>query len=429
MWRFRLSLAIAVVLYAWIMEYAYVNFIATKFGYLKYYYEDPNRILMSIGLCFHVIAGWTLKRRWQRPSDVVAWLTFGFVVLPIGIVPFFSGAISEHEAFIWSIGVAMALVVMNKMWSVPTLSVVPIHFGGSGLLWSFLIGVSILTYGMMATTVGLSLDVHSLFNVYDARDDYKASLAGSSALLGYLVSNQGNVVNPLLMALGAKKRNFALIGLGIVGQLLIYSLTGFKTVFLSVPVAIGLGWFLSTRAQPRSLFYMHTINAVSLLSILIDSVKDISIVQIVVNRLLVTSGYLMAIYADYYTDAPKHMWSYSFLSKFVETPYNEPPAAHLGIVYFNIDNLVVNANLFADGFANLGVGGILIEAFVLVAAVLLLNSAARGVPLSVVAGTLLLPVIALANGSPITALLSYGLLMSGVVFALYPRDPQVAGLD
>ncbi|QCU77548.1 hypothetical protein E7744_04425 [Citricoccus sp. SGAir0253] len=421
-WRFRASVVVGVIVYAMVLEYAYVTFIAPKFGYLRYYYVEPDRVLMWLGLCAHIVTAWTFNARWQRPSDVMAWLTLSFVVLPIGVVPFFSGALKSSEALAWSLGSAFVLLVMNWLWSIRAPDVIPVVRRGSLMLWAVVFGFTAVTYTSMAFTVGLTIDIHSLLSVYDVRDEYKSALTAASPIVGYLVSNQGYVINPLLMSIGALKKNIPLVLIGILGQLLIYSETGFKTIFLSVPVAIALGLMLKGKTQPRSTLFFHAVNLVAIASVVIDSIRDVSVVQIFVNRLMITSGYLTAIYADFYSEAPKHLWSYSFLSGITTSPYDAPPSIYLGQKYFGFEELNVNANLFADGFANLGVAGIAIEALVLVGAVILLNMTARGLPISLISGTLLLPVIALANGSPITALFSYGLLLSALVFALVPRD-------
>ena len=47
---------------------------------------------------------------------------------------------------------------------------------------------------------------------------------------GYIVPWAGNAINPLLMGLGLARRRAELVPLGLVGQLLIYSVTGFKSI-------------------------------------------------------------------------------------------------------------------------------------------------------------------------------------------------------
>ncbi|MGM7671230.1 hypothetical protein [Microbacterium sp. A93] len=422
---FRLSIILGVVVYALVLEYAYVNFAADRFAYLRYYYVEPDRVLMGIGLCAHILTGWTLSAKWRRPSDVIAWMTFSLVVVPIGVIPFFSGAIGGWEAFGWSVGSAATLLVMNKVWSVRAATFVPIVVRQSAWLWSTIAVFSVATYGVMAVTVGLSIDLPGLFSVYDIRSEYKSTLAETSPLLGYLVSNQGNVINPLIMVLGAKRKGLPLILIGIVGQLLIYSDTGFKAIFLSVPVAVGLGWFLRNRSSLRSGLFLHSVNVIAILSIVIETFREIGIVQILVNRLMINAGYLTAMYADFYGGAPKHKWSYSFLEGVTQSPYQMSPAQYLGESYLGFEGLNANANFFADGFANWGIMGIVIEAAILLITALVLNSAARGLPISLVVGVLLLPMIGLVNGSPITSLLSYGFVLATIIFALCPREQPV----
>lgn len=415
-------LAILITVYVAIIEIAYATLIAPRFGYMKYYYVEPNRIAMILSVAAHYASALTLAPRWKTATDSMSWLLLFFVTLPVATVPFYSGALDTLQALGISLLAALTLVVADRIWRRTPLGIPVMRRGGWWLTWMTAIGFSSVTYISMLLSTGISFDIHGLFDVYDQRLDYKNAIAGSSPIVAYLVSNQGNVINPLIMTLGAMRRNIPIVLVGILGQLVIYSATGFKTIFISVPVAVGLGWFLAKRSEPSSLLFFSAVNLVALATVIIDLVRDTALAQIFVNRLMVTSGFLTAVYVDYYSGRDKHAWSYSFLEGITAQSYLQPPATHLGRVYFGSNELSVNANLFADGFANWGVPGIVVEAAVLIVIGLLLNSASRGLPISIISAVLLLPIIALANGSPIEGLLSFGLLLSVVVLATIPRD-------
>ena len=301
--------------------------------------------------------------------------------------------------------------------------IVPIARSSATNLWLFVAVFSVATYALIFLSFGFSLRLVGLTDVAPTRALYKGTLSSIGPLVGYLVSNQSNVVNTFILTYGARTRNYGMITAAVIGQALIYSATGFKTAIMSVPLCILVGLY-SRRINSITGrgFVLYTL-AIALAAIVIDSIRDFNLTQVIINRLLVTSGYLTPIYLVLYDGKDKALWAYSFLSGITPDSYHGvSPGYYVGQEFLNRPDVQANANLFADGFANLGIFGIAIEALFLVALLFVLNSAARGLPVYIVVGTIAVPGIAIANGSPITSALSYGLLASIVLFALIPRD-------
>jgi hypothetical protein len=139
-----------------------------------------------------------------------------------------------------------------------------------------------------------------------------------------------------------------------------------------------------------------------------------------IRRLVITPGLLTGLYFEYFSDNPVFLWSHSILSSFVEQPYSLPPAFLIGFEYFGSDVTSANANLWADGFANAGLGGPLVVS--LLAGLFFRFADWVAVGRSTL-GFLawLAPSFALVNSAFLTSVLTHGLLATVVLVLTIPR--------
>lgn len=282
--------------------------------------------------------------------------------------------------------------------------------------------MTVTTYGFSFAVFGFRLEIMSVFDVASTRMEYRDEVAPNVPLLGYLVSNQGNVINPLLLCIGVSQRRWTLIATGTLGQLLLYSITGYRTALLSIVVCLIASFVLRKRTAIWGSAMLAGTTLLAWGAVAIDRVFALGAVELIVNRMLITAGYLTPYYLQVYADQQWHYWAYSFLGWLVDDPRELSPGFYVSIVAFGREDIQSNANMFADGYANLGYTGVVIEAAILLFILFLINSASRGLPMRVVLPTLILPAFAISNGSPITAFLSFGFALATVMFALIPRD-------
>lgn len=364
------------------------------------------------------------KLQQTRFSGFAVWFLYTAIIVPIATVPLYSSTRDPSDTFLFAlycaaIWVGIALVVRRR-----PMMLIPVHRDGVRLIWAAVVVLSLMTYVWVAAAFGITFNIMSVFEVYDTRLLYRDNVVPTVPLLGYLITNQGNVINPLLMAVGAARRRWALVAVGIVGQLILYSTTGYKTVLISIPLCVGIALALRYRQQLSGITVFLSATILVGGSILIDRVLSLGLVELFVNRVFIMAGHLLPHFRDVYDGQPWAMWGYSFLAPFVDTPYTMSPGYYVGAVAFGRTDVQANASLFSDGYANLGLVGIAIEAVFLLILLLLVDSASRGLPLAVVVPTSLLPVFSLANSSPFTALLSLGFALMFILFALYPREDQ-----
>jgi hypothetical protein len=140
------------------------------------------------------------------------------------------------------------------------------------------------------------------------------------------------------------------------------------------------------------------------------------------RRFMLTPGLLSSVYVDYFSDNPVARYGYSFLSPWIDYPYDLPPPKRISDYLVPGSVGYANANLFADGFANLGWFGIFVAAAALFVWLRFLDGASRGLPMRVAAMAVVMPSIMLSNTSIFTAMLSHGLLMGTLILLIAPRS-------
>lgn len=404
------------------IQYAYATVLAPQFRYLQYDYTSPDPASYILGTLLIYAAGLLLPRHFTKASDFVLWVFYVLVGIPVATVPFYAPGVSTSTAVLLALVVSLIVAVLTVVLEHAPLGLLNVAHERSFLFWGLIGVISTLTYALALRTFGVSLQLVGLFDVYDTRSAYRAGLANAPSILAYLIFNQGNVINPLIMAWAAASKRWGWAVAATVGELALYSVTGYKTLVLVIPVALVLGAWVSRRTRsPASLGLLWLTTLVAFVALLVDRVRDLNLTELVVDRFILTAGYLTPIYLDVYQDRPYEFWSYSFLSSFSPYRYVQDPSRTIGATYFGRDDLNANANLVADGYANAGWLGVAIEAAVLLVLLVLLNSASRGLPSYLVMATLVLPAFAIANGSPFSSAFSFGFVLSiGLLFTL-PR--------
>lgn len=416
---------VGIWLFATVLHWVYENFITERFRYLGYPYVEPGIYAIVVAFIAAWIVSMLLPLKLRTASSVVLWILFVIVLIPALFVPTFVGYQSEMES------------VMSSIWysSAFALTVVLVRRFGNGevrplinpisrtTFWLVIAGYSIFVYLLLTITIGLSLNFVALADVYDQRDEYKLEIAGAPAIVTYLVSTQANAINPLIIAKGIVSKNWTVLVSGLLGQALLYSETGFKTVLFSVPLVIVLTILLRSGRQFPSIWLVWSATAVIVVSALADYLQDDFLwTSMFARRFMVTPGLLTAAYMEYYSSNQFALLGHSVLSPITGGGDSVAPAMAVGEWMSGNAEMSANANLFADGFANFGVAGIFGAGIVLAIYLKYLDRAASGLPFAVVAAVVVMPAITLANTSILTAMLSHGLVAAFLVLLLAPRD-------
>lgn len=414
-------LPVGVVLFALLLHWVYANLVSPSFAYLGYRYREPSAETFGITIAFAVLVALVLPRRIERASSIVLWLLYALTLAPSILMSSYTPYLDDTAAILMSVVLALVFVAVTlgvrgeiRPYRI---SVSPTSF------WLILAVFSLITYGLLAVTQGLSFRFISFFDVYDVREEYAANLEGVG-ILSYLVFTQANVVNPLMVARGVFGRRPLWTIAGLFGQFLLYSGTGFKAIILAIPAWLIMAFLLRRRVKSlEGTAILWGAAALVVVSGVIDELASSNILtSLLTRRFILTPGLFSSAYVGFFSENPQVHLGHSVLRFFVDYPYERTPPYVIGEWIANLPTMAANANLFADGYANFGWLGIIGAGAVLLVYLRVLNRAAFGLPIGVIGVVMTMPIIALSNTSVLTAMLSHGLAVAVLALAVMPRD-------
>jgi hypothetical protein len=354
----------------------------------------------------------------RRPSTIALWTLYLLGYVPATIVPLFlEGDLNTVLPFEAALVSSMAILVLIVRVRPPLVRVPHLSLTA---FTRMLTALGLLSSLYIAATFG----VHSLpglAEVYTTRAQFNTVQAGAAAA-GYVVPWAANVINPMLMALGAARRRADLVVLALLGQLLIYADTGYKSVLFSVAL-VPLVYFGVSRAS-RSFGLLSTVaTPVVLVAAVVASSITGHWSLTLATRVFATPGHVGWYYYDYFSTHSQYHLSHSFLSWVVPSAYNVDPPQLIGAVYFHQGN-DANANLWSDAFANFGFAGMVGFTVICGLALLVADALGRGRDPRVAGPMMAIAGLSLASSGVFTTILTQGLALGCVLMALMPPRPN-----
>lgn len=410
--------------YAAILHWVYSTIITVPFAYLGYRYTAPEIEPTVIVWLIASAVAYALPRSLSRPSSVMLWTLYVVTVAPSILMAPYTSYLPVDLALTMSfvVGAVYIAVALGQKGERSSLDW---HVSPT-TLWIVLAVFSIATYVLLMLTQGLSFQFLQILDVYDVRAEY-ADEVQSVGVLGYLVATQANVVNPLIAARGFVHRKWSLVGVAVIGQLILYSTTGFKHVLFGI-----LAWFVMILVlrrrgtNTRGSVLLLGAGALIIVAAIADQLaKSNLMTSLFSRRFIFTPGVFTSVYVKFFSENPQAHLGHSVFRAFVDYPYELSPPYMIGTWMARNSTLAANANLFADGFANFGWLGVIGAGAVLLIYLRFLDRAAVGLPIVLSAVVVVIPAVALSNTSVLTGMLSHGLVAAVVLLALVPRDVEL----
>jgi hypothetical protein len=415
----RVKLVSLAAAYSALILLAYVTVISRSFDYLGYTYQSPGLLLGGLSVCLAVLPALWLPDAASRLSIVIVWILYLLAYVPGQLIPVL--VIPRPIAAVpWMLGLLPSFwLVWRAVANAPRHRVGAI--GSSTFFWLVVLGTVMIAYVSALALGTLELGVPDLGEAYVARFLYRAETAQSGVLFAYLISWTGNVINPLFMSHAIIKRRvwWFLIGLG--GQIALFSLSGFKSVLFSPLLVIGL--HLAMRRDGRRLGSNVLIAGIAVVGASIVSsvfVGNDFLMYLFTRRMVVTPGLLSAYYVEFFSVNPQTMFANSFLSGLVDPRYTLDVSFLIGETYFNDPTTSANANVWADGFAGLGIAGMVLVSALLGLALRALDAVVEPAERRLFLGVAGVMGFTLANAALSTSLLSHGFLFALALAVIAP---------
>jgi hypothetical protein len=410
----RAATVAAALAYVGVLIWVYTTEIAPLYAYQGLVDADPEPTAALLTAALAALPAVLLPIAARRPSVIVLWLLYLVGYVPAVVVPLYiEGDLSTVLPFELALAGAMAVIIAIARLPPAPIAIPHLSIAGFTRLMVVL-GLLFLAY--VAVTFGIH-PPPSLADVYARRAEFGVDVAGAAGA-GYFVPWAGNAINPVLMTLGMVRRRATLVALGIAGQLLIYSATGFKSVLFSI-VLVPLVYFAVSVAR-RSFGLLATVGAPLILFFAVAESFTGGASLGLARRLLATPGQIAWYYFEYFSSAPLYHLSHSFMRWFVPSAYSVDPPSLIGSVYFPDADPSANGNLWADGFANFGFAGLAGVALVFGLALWVVDGLGRGRDARIIGPSLAIAGLSLGNSALFTTMLTLGFGLSCVLMALMP---------
>lgn len=424
----KAALAVLVLVEVLLIDYAFVDVIGNNPGFRRAGFEPFPPLpwsQLAAALVAMIPLSW-LRIRFRAVSDILVLNCYFFVFVPSTIllsttIP----ATFERQMVVLAILVlAMALVEVRRLPPLLHIASQPIsHALFTAIL--FAVGTAAALY--MAYRGELSFDNLDLSTVYERRADLIAMRGGT--LLGYVANWSALALSPALLVYGTARRNWPLVLLGLALAVEGFAATSFRSHLFLPLLTLGVA-FLIRYNGPRSIATSLAAVAIglSLFPILIDLVTGNGglLTYMIQFRFLGNNGFLTAQYFSYFEFAPYGLYQDTFGRLFFKPVYNRALAELVGSS-FAMEGNHANGNLWADGYANLGVYGVIFASASLALVAWLLDSLTENKPIEMAVAAAFIIGFGVANTAVHATLTSNGGLLFLLLMVILPnaKGPEV----
>lgn len=394
------------------------------FGYLGFENSGPNWTLAIVFLVPYILCARRLPASWERPSAIVYWMLFVVVVASVHVMPIF---LKDFGTSTWIMvgSIDVAFWLLGGLYSV-RLAKIPRPPISPRLFWWSFAGIWLGLLVMVIAFYGVKSQLPSLEKIYTLREEYRTQLAQVPMIARYAVTWLGNVFAPIALARGLVTRRWLWAAAALLTELLLVSITGFKQLMFSWALVVVVVIFVRFTDVKKIGSRIAPIVASGLVLLTaFEWVRNTySISSIVVRRLVLTAGLNTQYFFEFYTWHDQAHLGYGLFSKFVDYPYDLTPAFLIGSFYYGNWRTSANANIWADGYANFGVVGVLVFTAILAVVLYVADSVSARLPLGIGVAALAVLSFSLSNTALLTVLLTHGLLLVVAVLYFMPEEAE-----
>lgn len=413
----RAEVVAAAALFVFVVHWSYRLVIAPAWEHAGLAYQPAADGSLIFALIAAVAPAVWLPRRADRVSTVTLWILYAVPFVPASLVPHYVlgagwGVVPLNIGLLLAVSIpSIAQRIPVPTLHIPSLS--PNAYAGAVATAGLGAGIVLVASFGLGSLPGLD-------EIYDTRAEYKDRVQDAGRLVGYVVGAAGTVIFPFLIVLGLARRQ-GLLALGATGVVLVYSITGYRSALFAVPLAVVM--YVITRYLPSRLVtvvltgFATTIG----LAILTDHLMGTGAISAVaIRRTLSVPGQLTGYYYDFFSTHPTYGLGHSVLGWLQEAPYAVTPPRLISMEYFGNEQAHANANLWADGYANFGMIGLVGSGVLLAALLWIADVVARDKPLTLTVPVFIAASFSLTNSGLLTSLLSHGIVAALILLAAMP---------
>ena len=265
----------------------------------------------------------------------------------------------------------------------------------------------------------------NLSNVYSIRKIYAIEYP---TFFYYLADWAFDVVIPFLLLYFYLRKKYVYLLFTLVLWLMLFSLTGFKSVFFSAFFVFLIYIFLRTN---KLRFFYSVFHSVIIIVSIIPFIFNHKLywVSLLVRRYLLVPAANYFNYVEFFSIHPKLLLSYSIFKNFFIYKYSLSPPHLIGLYYYNNSHMGANTGFIADAFANFGYLGMFWFSFLLIIIVIFIGFITYDKSIYLVASLFVMPFMSLVNSALLTVLWTHGLLFAMLLAFLLNKKTNIPNIS
>jgi hypothetical protein len=428
----RWILFLGIVAYIAIVNWTYVDFVATIYPFYGLSYNPPPLSYQLISWALSILPALWLPLDLRRPSLIFFLIQYLVIFIPAAFILYHCSKppLSPDEALDLILLMFAGLSIMQSIYLLPR-----IRFGRImlpfGTFWITFLSILIALSGYLLFTLGSHFHLAGLEGMYQVRLTTASILSQSGTLLGlYAQPWLAGFFLPLCCALSFFSKRYWILAFVAIGYLFLFGIGGSKSTLLAF-IFIPCAYFWLRKTNKNS-----TIKLVCALSLILGSLIPLSVflppqiirwyVAIVHFRTFSIPSLLIAQYFDFFKHNPlTYMSHVNGINLFIQYPYSGDLPRIIG-QYFYGGPVGLNAGLWAaDGLASFGPIGIPIISMLAAIVLWILDSLSTPYDPRFVAVASTFIVLSFANVPLTTTLLSGGLGFLMITLVALPKSGLV----
>jgi len=419
----KLQVILVVLCYLAVLLWAYATFLSKAFAYEGFTLSWPNAPTIGFLLLLALLPAFLLPLSLSKPSVLILWWLYIAAYIPSILIPPLSLTMPLEKLLPlqgWLLLCMLLLCLVPKAKSLVFGQIVL----NPTVFWSLFWSVWIVCIGFICSqgrAQMLAANLVSLFsggNEYTIRhaNDMMVAAAGSS--LAYIAGQRAYAPNAFLIAIGIIYHKRVHLSAGIIGQLFIFTLTGHKTILFSSLFLAVASLFMKRWRHSFGLAVTSAVIGAILFCAAADAIFDTVVPSSLwTRRTLAIPGLLTGFYFEHYSQVSHAGVGFHFS----HDKAGLLPPFEIGLVYFGNEAISANANLWAEGFAELGVPGMIGFTLITACFLWLYDSVAHRRNLELAVLLVAMPAVTLTNTAPTTVLITFGGFAAALLLYLYPE--------
>ena len=410
------SVAAMIILYL-ILELLFERIVATRYSFGSFRINPRDDYWIEILAV--IVAGFVLPVDPKRMSEIFAWLSTVFLLIPAAVLSAHQG--SDRAAMFMMFGGVWLVMVICRTFT--TLNVLQISKSRANahVNISVLIAALILTLSLLIFHVGGTFNL-SMSSVYDFRQDFNESLTFP---LSYLLPFAGGPLSGFIAAYLMHKKKYKLLAIPVVVGILLFGFSTHKAMLFYPLFAVVIYTAITSRAGHIYLMGLFIFLSAATFLTAGTGLEDF-LGSSFANRLVFIPAQIHYFFFREFADIGPQFWAESRLSfGLARSDLPLPSVNYIGLMMTGYPEIGANTGWIANGYMNGWLFGIVLYSIIMAATLHVIDSLGERYGYGFIGAAFAIPIFNMINSIDLLAgYLTGGLLLLFVIAFLFiqPKD-------